>query len=158
MTDHDIVNLFEQHHPSSLEQMQALGLNLEFVASGGNRKVYRLGQALAVKIGAPFNGEFHQTANEIKGIQKIYSNPRLESYHKHILPLFYGNADTGVIVTKFYPGEVKREWESDEKFNNLMQSLKSIGINDLFYANFRQDVDGTLVAVDLGFYHDREEL
>src|SRR5882762_2253355 len=116
MTDLEIVNLFEQHHPSSLEQMQELGLNPVFVASGGNRKVYRLGQALAVKIGNAFEGKYHQTENEIKGIQKIHSNPRLESYHKHILPLFYGNAETGIIVTKFYPGVVPYEAEKDEKF------------------------------------------
>ncbi len=156
MTDREIVNLFEQNHPSSLEQMQALGLNPVYIAHGGNRQVYRLGQSLVVKIGREYEGKYLQTVNEIRAIQKIHQSPRLEKYHKHVLPLFYGNAETGIIVTKYYPGEVKA---SDEgKFQNLMDSLQSIGVQDLFYANFRQDADGTLVAIDLGFYTDEEEL
>lgn len=154
MTDREIVNLFEQHHPKCLEDVQALGLNAVYVSSGGSRAVYRLGASLAVKF-CHIDGSAYQSQREIACIEKMYTDPELERFRSHIPPLFYGNVETGVILTRYYPGKVTNAHE--EKYRNLMSSLRAVGVKDLFYANFRQDADGTFVAVDLGHYGDPEE-
>jgi hypothetical protein len=49
MTDREIIRLFEQHHPKTVEEIRALGLNPVEVGCGCSRRVYSLGN-LAVKI------------------------------------------------------------------------------------------------------------
>jgi hypothetical protein len=153
MTDREIVNLFEQHHPKSVEDVQALGLAIEFVSSGGSRKVYRLGKRLAVKFCHCEN--IYQSQNEIACIERMQTDPSLEKFRPHIPALFYGNKETGVIVTRYYPGKV--EYSDTAKFQKLMDSLQAVGIQDLFSDNFRQDSDGTFIAVDLGHYRKLED-
>lgn len=152
MTDREIVNLFEQHHPASLGDMDVLALTPVYISSGGSRRVYRLGKGLAVKFCSW--GNVDQSQREIMCMERMHTDPELERFRPHIPPLFYGNEETGVIVTKYYPGKVT--YGDEYKFRNLMDSLREVGVGDLFADNFRQARDGTFVAVDLGHYKPLE--
>lgn len=151
LTDREIVSLFEEYHPKTVEEIEALGLTPEFVNSGTSRSVYRLG-GLAVKIEGRGN---YQTTSEIKCIKRIHQDPSLEHLHPHVAPLYYENELAGVIVTKYYSQEGPRA-NDNPKVSKLRASLQMIGVTDLWTGNFRQDEIGRLVAIDLGYYREPE--
>lgn len=146
MTDLEIVQMFEQYHFKTIEDMCMLGLNPVHIDTGSDRIVYRLG-GLAIKISRWAN--FTQTKNEIRCIARINDDPELAKFIPHIPPLFYGDEINGVIVTEFYP--MKVSWD-DEGYFDLASSLGHVGIRDLHVGNFRKKPDGPIVAIDLGYY------
>jgi hypothetical protein len=153
MTDQDIIAVFETHHPASVDQARNLGLSPDLIATGSCRQCYKLTEGLAVKF---CQGNTYQSEREIVAIQRIQSDDEFEPIRAMVLPLFYGNLDTGVIVTKYYPGKVNNDTrEEDDEVRSAIRQLEKFGIYDLFSGNFRRDRDGKLIAVDLGYTSDR---
>ena len=151
MTDRDIVQLFEAHHPGSVEEIEALGVSCVYIRQGCARKVYRIGN-LAVKIDRK---DAWQTKKEIECMRMAHEDPALQPFRQHIPPLFYGNEMTGVIVTKFYPRAVPDDIPHNDKFKVLRKKMEFAGIGDLHFNNFRLDENDTFVAIDLGYYNKR---
>lgn len=158
MTDRDVIQLFETHHPKSVEDIQALGVSCIYVSRGCARHVYRVGN-LAVKIEL---GDTWQSKKEVECMKAVHEDPDLEPFRQHIPPLFYERAHedgskgrVGVIVTKYYPAEVPRSVYIKEEHENLRKAMQRAGIQDIHIANFRLDENGTLVAIDLGYYTKR---
>ena len=146
VTDNQIIAVFNERHPETLKDVQALGLDPEFVGSGGSRKVYKLTDTMAVKI--PYY-DSTQNAQEILVIERVNREPELEHLRPHTPEMFYGNKKTGVSLMKYYKpisSHLSVDWETREISKQFFQ----IGVYDLGGNNFRLDTDDTIVAVDLG--------
>jgi hypothetical protein len=147
MTDLEIIEAFKKHHPKSEGDMQALGLNPVECGRGCARRVYKLSEGLAVKV--PHNDHAaHQSRTEIAVLEKIHSNPLHEGIRHLIPPLYYGDKEAGVVLTKFYVGEVA--FDEDKFIRPIIDRLTNLGLWDLFAMNFRKDEHGNYIAVDLG--------
>lgn len=148
MTDRDVIQLFEQHHPTTQKDAETLGLNLVRFAHGCSRTVYKLTPTLVAKFVC---GTTLQSENEIEALEQIHNQPRFEEIRKYVPPLYYGNKKTGAILTKFYSIEVT--YEEQKELEPVIRKLEDYGINDLFCMNFRRDENGNLIAIDLGHAH-----
>lgn len=145
--DMAIINLFEQHHPSSLDEAKNLGLELTFVAKGVAREAYRLGDNLLVKF--EYSPE-DQTAKEIRVIKKVYTNKEFKDLRKHIPPVYYGNEKNKVIIIKYY--EKKLNYPARYNHRELADELRTrLKVTDMHENNFRVDEKGNLIAIDLGW-------
>ena len=157
MTEQETIKLFEMCHPASVDALKRLGMKLGESFEGGDRIVYRLNDTLAVK----FNmWSKWQSTREIKIMECIHSDPRFAVIRKYVPPLYYGNLESGVILTRYYPQEV-REYGINldhvalvvEKIEKVKNELNSFEIAaDLHFANFRLDDDGNPYVIDLGSF------
>lgn len=151
-TAQDAIGLFKLHHPKSLGDMIDLGLSPVYLSRGCDRSVYKLDD-LVVKIEND-SSYVAQTKNEIDAILRINKEEKLESLRKHIPPLFYADPEIGVLVTKYYQHRFPM-FGLDEELRRLQKALNDIGVSDLHTNNFCVDDDNTVIAIDLGFYHER---
>lgn len=150
LTDREIIGLFEAHNPRSVDDIAQLGLAPVLINRGTARAAYKIGRNLVAKVCHNNEWSVSQSQQEIAAIEKINGNSELEKLLPSVMPLFYGNKETGTIVTKFYP-ELRYNELYAERIA-LEHSLIDIGVGDLWEGNFRKTEKGTVVAVDLGCY------
>ena len=148
MTDKQIISLFRKHGPTRLKHIKKLGLTPVKIGEGISRKVYLLNDNLVVKF--TFSGKAnYQSKNEINSIKKVYCNPKLKKFRRHVPPLLYFDYQGGVIITKYYPKD--GPWEGSKKFQTFAKKLYKIGLgDDIHMGNVRRDKNGVLVIVDCG--------
>lgn len=160
MRDQEVLAIFQQHHPATAEQMQKLGLSLEWVSEGTARRVYHINRSLAVKT-AMYSLET-QTEREIEITEEIYRNPKYEHLRMYVPPLLYSNKENRVLVTRYYPHEVPypgsiRTPEDAKKrrqalaVRDIVESSEISG--DMHLANIRLDDQGNAYVVDLGYFY-----
>lgn len=156
MTDRDVIQLFEQNKPKTIEDIQALGLSPRFLDKGISRRCYQLTQTLVVKVPDTSSAwDRKQSENEIACLENLYTDGLLapeirEQLEPHLMPLFYGDKEAGIVVTRYYAAECSPIIQPEEK-KRLVDLLARIGIHDMHYNNFRVTESGKLVAIDLGY-------
>ena len=152
MTDLEIVKLFEDTNPETIEDVENLGLSPKFLGEGISRKAYQLTQTLVVKI--PICGGAYQSIKEIEFIEKFFSmldKGSATDIAPHMPSLYYGNKHTGVILTKLVPNRVQIEQiEHSKEHERLRVVFASYDIGDMHFNNFRVTETGQLIAIDLG--------
>ena len=146
VTDNQIIAVFNERHPETLKDIQALGLDPQFIGTGSSRKVYRLTETMVVKI--PYYNST-QNAQEILVIERVNREPELEHLRPHTPEMFYGNKKTGVSLMKYYK-PISSYSSVDRETEEVRKRFFEIGVYDLGGNNFRLDTDDTIVAVDLG--------
>jgi hypothetical protein len=155
MTDRDIVNLFEQEHPKTVEDIQSLGLSPRFLGAGCSRSAYKISKNLVVKIPNDPKSRYdlRQSASEISFLETVHLSEDEETKEitAHLMPLYYGNKETGVVVTRYYPDAIDECGKHHDEFNRLRSFFSGYGVGDMHSGNFRVTESGQLVAIDLGY-------
>ena len=149
-----IIQLFQKSKPKSLIEVQNLGLNPRFFAKGCDRRVYRIGKKLVMKLEDADSSSFDQSPREILTIRRIFKFKKYASIRKHVAPILYADIKNRVIIMPFYPKKVS-DYDTNDNSDvaYIAERLQSFlpKHTDLHYANFRRDKNGKAVCVDLGY-------
>lgn len=154
LTNKQIIALFKYHKPKTLREVTRLGIKTTFFAKGIDRRVYRIGKSLALKIEDHRSSSFDQTPYEIQIFKMIHRNDKYKRLRRHIPKLYYADAKSKIILLKFYPGELEDDAEESyeyQKLYDLINELLPQCEGDLHVGNFRYASNGTLMCIDLGY-------
>ena len=165
------LRLVRRGQPKTVEEAEALGVNLRKTGQGAFRTAYRIyGTNLLIKF--PLQCKYegcctqHKSGGGSEGhvwhdregknhtrmeVKKIRALLKFPMWKKHLPPVYYFNGRDGVIVTKFYPPS--KRYVVDDGRNMLMGELVKVfcgvTLGDLTDDNVR--VDNHLVICDLGY-------
>lgn len=162
MTDKRIIALFKYHNPSNLTEILKLKIVTTYFDKGCDRRVYRLGRNLIMKMEDARTSSFDQTPTELAAFRRINTVKKLKPLRKHIPKIYYASLKNRITITPFYPGGFCDEDEDrsvDEKTDylavvDLFEKLMPDYADDLHNGNFRRAKDGTIICVDLGYTGD----
>lgn len=154
LTDRKIIALFKYYHPKSLAEVEELGINYKYYSRGCDRKVYRMGRNLILKIEDKRFSSYDQTPTEVKFIQRISKFKKYKSLRKHIPKLYYADVHNRITVLRFYPYKATEGNSEHCEKMDMIESLfgkifPQVG-GDFHQGNFRISADGVMVCVDLG--------
>lgn len=152
-TDAQIIALFKRKNPKDLDEITSLGLAPKYFHKGCDRKVYRLGQNMVLKLEDESHSSYNQTPHEIKLIRRIRRFKKYKTIRKHVMKMYYGNIENRVMLTQFVMRRIdytaedrKRVEEMDDKIRKLLP-----GCIDLHSGNFRISDKNVLICIDLGY-------
>ena len=152
LTNRQIISLFKFHNPKNLTAINKLGIKTRFLDKGIDRRAYKIGTDLVLKIEDHKSSSYDQTPHEIKIFKLIHTNDTYKRLRPHIPKLLYGNAETRIMIVPFYPGVCEDEEDSSYvHVSQLINELLPECFSDLHGGNFRYAKNGLLMCIDLGY-------